>query len=160
MAKTQTMRFDILPKNVAELRSLTVMSTMNDPYAIAALAALVLCRYEESKKDTVEMLNALRGSRYMTPYDVQLLRDRLTDKGYIPRSYFEGARPGNGYTPKLPYTITVSDGKLSYLDDGYITLYIKSSGADNPRTVQLRQKGDQWFLWENFLMNDITPPEV
>ena len=26
--------------------------------------------------------------------------------------------------------------------------YLKSGGADSPRPLKLRQKGDQWFLWE------------
>ena len=45
-------------------------------------------------------------------------------------------------------------------DDGYLTLYIKSGGGDNPRQVKLRTKPStgQWFLWEQFLLSDIRQP--
>ena len=27
-------------------------------------------------------------------------------------------------------------------------LYLKTAGADSPRGIKLRQKGDNWYLWE------------
>ncbi len=160
MSEIRTITFEELPKTAEQLRKMPQMS-QKDPFEVAALTAAVLCRYEENAQDTTDMLNALRGSRQMSPYDLQFLRDRLTGKGYIPRSYFAGATPGNNYTPTVPYTIEVSDNLYSYTEslEGYVKLDLRSSGADNPRQVQLRQKGEQWFLWENFLMADIRPPE-
>lgn len=35
-------------------------------------------------------MNLLRGSRPMTPYDQQFLRDRLRGKSYLQLAYFEG----------------------------------------------------------------------
>jgi len=152
--------FEELPKNADELRKMPQMS-QKDPFEVAALVVAVLCRYEESPQDTIDMLNVLRGSRQMSPYDVQFLRDRLAGKGYVPRSYFAGATPENGYQPNIPYTVQISDNLYSYTEsiDGYVKLDLRSGGADNPRQVQLRQKGEQWFLWENFLMSDIRPPK-
>lgn len=40
-----------------------------------------------------------------------------------------------------------------------IDAYIRSSGADSPRPIKLRQKGNQWFLWEQYLMPDIRKPK-
>jgi hypothetical protein len=39
-------------------------------------------------------------------------------------------------------------------------LHIRSGGADSPREVVLRQKGDgQWLLWEQFLTVGIRQPK-
>ena len=82
------------------------------------------------------------------------------DKDYVPRSYFEGATPDNDYTPAEPYTIIVCENPYSYQNQGYATLYIKSGGADGLRSVQLREAKDgKWYLWEQFLLSDIRPPE-
>ena len=138
MSEIRIITFEELPKNAEELRAMPQMS-QKDPFEVAALVAAVLCRYEESAQDTIDMLNVLRGARHMSPYDLQFLRDRLTGKGYIPRSYFAGATPDNNYTPTVPYTIEVSDNLYSYTDslEGYVKLDLRSSGADNPRQVQL-----------------------
>ena len=158
MAKTETVVFETLPKNAVELRDMPQMS-QRSPFEVAALTAAVLCRYEESPQDAIEMINVLRGSRHLTPYDIQFLRDRLSGKGYIARSYFAGATPANGYKPSVPYSVTVSDDPSSFNDERYAKLNLHSSGADSPRQVQLRFKGEKWYLWENFLMGEIRAPE-
>jgi len=39
-------------------------------------------------------------------------------------------------------------------------LYLQSGGADSPRGVQLRlAKDGKWYLWEQYLLADIRPPE-
>ena len=58
----------------------------------------------------------------------------------------------------MPITLTVSENPYSYQDEGYATLWIRSGGADSPRQVRLRRKGEQWFLWEQFLLPDIRKP--
>ena len=42
--------------------------------------------------------------------------------------------------------------------ENYILDLLRSSGADSPREVMLRRKGEQWFLWENYLLPDIRVP--
>ncbi|MCR4780627.1 MAG: hypothetical protein K5876_05965 [Ruminiclostridium sp.] len=160
MADIRKITFEKLPENSEELRGMPQFD-QHDQFSMAALLPAVLCRYDDSPQDTIDMLNVLRGSRNMSPYDLQFLRDRMTGKAYIARSYFEGAVPENNYKPSVPYTVTVSDNLYSYTDslEGYVKLDIRSSGADSPRQVQLRQKGGLWFLWENFLMADIKAPE-
>ena len=46
------------------------------------------------------------------------------------------------------------------LADGYLTLHVRSGGADSPRQIRLRKKPStgQWFLWEQFLLSDIRVP--
>ena len=36
--------------------------------------------------------------------------------------------------------------------------FIRSGGADSPRPIVLRQKGEQWFLWQQLLMSAIRTP--
>ncbi len=151
--------FEKLPENVAELGSMPE-AAMTDPFATAALTVAVLCHYEKSADETHGMLDFLKGPRPLSPFEKQFLRDRLAGKAYVPRSYFAGTSPRNDYTPSLPYTVTVEENPYSYANEGYATLWIKSSGADTPRQVQLRKAKDgRWYLWENFLLPDIRMPE-
>lgn len=155
--ESKTFTFAALPKTVEELKALPE-AALTDAFATAALTAAILCRYEESKDDCIAMLNYIKGPQALTPYDIQFLRDRLVGKSYVPRSYFAGTSPANNYTPSEPFTITVSDNPYSYAEENYANLFIASSGADSPRPVKMRRKGDQWFLWQNSLLPDIRKP--
>ena len=96
-------------------------------------------------------MNLSRGPRPMTPYDAQFLRDRLRGKAYLPLAYFEGATPGNGYQPRVPYTLNVlSDPRPQDIEPGYMRVFLKTAGADSPQPMKLRQKASagEWFLWE------------
>ena len=88
--------------------------------------------------------------------------DRFRGRDFVPRSYFAGATPQNNYEPTAPYTLTFFENPYSrdQLGEGYLTLHIRSSGADSPRQIKLRTKPStgQWFLWEQFLMVDIRQP--
>ena len=149
--------FQTLPENVRQLQALPEYA-MTDPFMTAALTVAALCRYEKDPTATVDMLNALKGPRPLSNYEIQFLRDRLSGKGYKPFSFFEGALPANDYSPKLPYSIVISDDPYSYQNEGYVRLQLKSNGADNPRPVTLRKKGDQWMLWDQMLLADIRTP--
>lgn len=155
--ESKTFTFNSLPKNVDELKALPE-SALATPFAAAALTVLALCEYEENAAVCIDMLNFLKGPQPLSPFETQFLRDRLVGKSYVPRSYFSGTSPQNNYEPSQPYTLTVFDGPYSYKDQGYAMLYIRSSGADSQRQIKLRAKGDQWFLWENFLLPDIRKP--
>lgn len=154
---SMTFTFNALPKTVDELKALPE-AALTTPFAAAALTVAALCRYEENPAACIDMLNFLKGPQPMSPYDKQFLADRLRGKGYKPFSYFEGTSPANGYKVSGSYRITVSDNPYSYNDEKYAVLFITSTGADSPRQVKLRRKGEQWFLWENFLLADIRVP--
>ena len=153
----RTFTFYNLPANTTELHALPEFA-MSDPFMTAALTVAVLCRYEADPNATVAMLNELRGPRPLSPFEIQFLRDRLSGKGYKPYSFFHGATPGNNYTPDQPYTITIRDDPYSYQNEGYVRLQLQSFGADSPRPVTLRRKGEQWMLWEQILLSDIRTP--
>ena len=154
-----TVSFPQLPVTLAQLQSMPEAS-LRKPEHTAALTVAALCVYPIDKEASLEMLNYLQGPRGVTPYDKQFLADRFRDKDYVPRSYFAGATPQNNYEPSEPLTITVFENPYSRGQDGYLTLHIRSGGADSPRQIKLRHKPStgQWFLWEQFLLADIRKP--
>ncbi|MDD4509457.1 MAG: hypothetical protein PHY23_00840 [Oscillospiraceae bacterium] len=162
MGNTWNVEFTSLPQNLIEMQAMRE-AAMDTPYAAAALIVAALCAYPTNKEAALEMLDFLKGPQPLSAYDKQFLADRLRGKPYLPLSYFKGATPENGYTPDRPYVITVRDNPHSYAQkaEGYVQLYLQSSGADSPRPVKLREKPStgQWFLWEQMLLSDIRPPK-
>ena len=156
-----TVSFPQLPVNLAQLQAMPEGALRQQEHT-AALAVAALCIYPVNKDSALEMLEYLQGPRGITPYDKQFLADRFRDKDYVPRSYFAGATPQNNYEPSEPYTITVFENPYSrsQIGEGYLTLHIRSGGADSPRQIKLRNKPStgQWFLWEQFLLSDIRKP--
>lgn len=90
------------------------------------------------------------------------MKDRFRgNRTYLPFSYFTGATPDNNYTPTEPFSVTVTSDAHSYDEQGYARLYIGSGGADSPRPIKLRRKGDgQRCLWEQYLLTDIRQPKA
>ena len=157
-AMTKTYTFSALPKTLEDLKALPE-AALSDPCATAALTAAALCRWGEDKDACHEMLNFLRGPRPLSPFEIQFLRDRLGGKTYKPFSFFAGAVPGNDYTPDVPYVISVKENDGIPFDGTYFHVLLSSGGADNPRPVTLRKKGEQWMLWEQLLLADIRVPK-
>lgn len=157
--RSESFTFAILPTNVAELQALPEAS-LDSAFKTTALAIVALCRYEQSPDEAIEMLNFLKGPAEVSTYEKQFIRERLTGKMYKARSFFAGATPQNGYTPTLPYTITVSETPYSFDEDNWATLYVTSGGADNPRPIKLRKKPStgQWFLNDIQCLADIRIP--
>ena len=148
-----------LPVSLAQLQAMPE-GALKKPEHTAALTVAALCIYPFNQDSALEMLNYLQGPRGVTTYDKQFLADRFRDKDYVPRSYFTGATPQNNYEPSEPYTVTFFENPYSRSQDGYLTLHVRSGGADSPRQVKLRNKPStgQWFLWEQFLLADIRQP--
>ena len=51
----------------------------------------------------------------------------------------------------VPYTLNVlADPRPQDIEPGYMRVFLKTSGADSPRPMKLRQKAStgEWFLWE------------
>lgn len=159
--KTYTVTFRQLPVNLEELKAMPE-AALTEPHHTAALTVAALCMYPVDKEAALEMLEFLQGPRGLTGYDRQFLTDRFRSKDYVPRSYFAGATPQNNYEPTQPYTLTFFENPYSrdQLIEGYLTLYIRSGGADAARQLKLRTKPStgQWFLWEQMLLSDIRIP--
>lgn len=155
--KSVTITFAKLPESLAEMKALPE-AALSTPFMTAALAVCAYCCYAVDRETGKEMLNFLKGPKPLSNYDIQFINDRLTDKLYLPFSYFEGAVPSNNYRPNEPYQITFFEDPYSYKDEGYAKLNVRSGGADSPRQIQLRKKGDQWFLWEQYILVGIRVP--
>jgi hypothetical protein len=157
--------FNALPKTLAEFEALP-QAAMKTPQETAAMFVAALCAYPVSKDECVAMLNFLKGPNPLSNRDVSFLSDRMSQNNKAPflgASYFKGATPQNEYKPAQPYTVTVSENTYSNdrKGEGYVVLYIKSGGADAPRSITMRQaKDDKWYLWEySTLLTDIRAPE-
>lgn len=158
--KTEKFTFNALPESLDELKALP-QATLDTPFKTAALTICALCAYAAAPDIGIEMLDFLRGPRPLSAMDKQFLKDRFEGgKYYKPFSFFAGATPENDYTPSQPFTISVESTPYSYTEEGYAKLQVRSGGADSPRGITLRRKGDgQWCLWEQYLLSDIRVPK-
>ena len=151
--------FSALPESLAQMQALPE-AELQDPFQAAALTVCALCVYGADRQAGTEMLNWLKGPRPLSNYEISFLNDRFREGTHIPFSYFAGATPENDYTPSKPFTVTVSAGPYADANPGYKKLHIQSGGADSPREIVLRQKGDgQWLLWDQFLMVGVRQPK-
>lgn len=158
---SETFTFSALPESVEEMKALPE-AAMDTPFKTAALTVCALCAYAADKEIGIEMLNFLSGPKPLSNYDISFLKDRFMDgKYYVPFSYFKGAVPENNYEPEQPFTITIETNPYSYDNEGYAKLYIASGGADSPRPLVLRMRGEdgKWFLWEQLLLAGIRVPK-
>ena len=153
-------RFPAVPKTLAEFRALP-QAGLSTPFDAAAMCVLALCMYPADKAGALDALDFLRGPRPLSVLEKQFIADRFMDgKDYVPRSYFDGATPQNDYTPAAPLTLRISAGPYAFQNEGYAKLDLRSGGADSPRQVVLRlAKDGKWYLWEQYLLPGIRPPE-
>ena len=135
---TTSEEFSALPQN-----------DLSKPENTCTMFLLALALYLKDSNAGVAALNTRRGPRPLSNYDIQFLRDRLRGKSYLPLAYFDGATPANNYVPSTPLTLEViADARAQNIEEGYLRLFLKTAGADSPRPIKLRQKGDSWYLWE------------
>lgn len=135
---TTSEEFSALPQN-----------DLSKPENTCVMFLLALALYLKDSDAGVAALNTLRGPRPLSNYVIQFLRDRLCGKSYLPLAYFGGATPANNYVPSTPLTLEViADSRPQDIEEGYLRLFLKTAGADSPRPIKLRQKGDFWYLWE------------
>lgn len=158
--RRETFTFRSFPESLAEMQTLPEAS-LDTPFKTAALTVCALCAYAADKNIGTKMLNWLRGPRPLNGQDISFLNDRFRGgKTYIPFSYFAGATPNNDYTPTEPFTITIESNHTTDAEQGYAKLFIPCGGADSPRPIKLRMKGDgKWFLWEQYLLTYIRQPK-
>lgn len=160
LSAKETFVFSALPESLLELQALPE-ATLDSPFKTAALSVLALCAYGADKNIGIEMLNFLKGPRPLSSAEIQFLYDRFRDgQWYVPFSYFKGATPENDYRPAEPFTLEIESNSNSAVNEGYMTLWLKSGGADSPRQITLRKAGDgRWFLWEQFILVGIRTPK-
>lgn len=156
---SQTITFDELPETLEQMQALPQASLTN-PFEVAALITCAFCVYAVDPAEGERMLNFLRGPKGpISAYDKSFYKDRFSQYKYVPFSYFEGAAPENDYRPNEPYKITFTADPYTWANEGYCKLNVRSGGADSPRQIQMRRKGDQWFMWEQFILVGIRTPK-
>ena len=122
---------------------------MGRPEDTCAMLLCALNLFCSDPRAGIIAIDRLRGPRPMLPCDCQFLRDRLRGKSYLPRAYLRGAVPENNYEPAVPCVLEVlPDPRPQDLEPGCCRVFLKTAGADAPRPVRLREKGDIWCLWE------------
>lgn len=158
--RTESFEFTSLPESLSEMQTLPE-ADLATPFKAAALTVCAFCAYAADRTIGTEMLNWLRGPRPMSGQDISFMDEQLrSGRTYIPFSYFAGALPENSYAPSLPFTVRISSDHNSGAEQGYMKLFVTSGGADSPRQIKLRMNSDgRWFLWEQYLLADIRPPE-
>lgn len=150
-----------LPSSLEQFKAMPELQ-MTRPEDTCAMLLCALQLYVQLPQEGLEAINLLRGPRPMTTYDTQFLWDRLRGKKYLPLAYFEGANPDNGYQPQLPYQLNVlPDPTGQKVGEGYLKVFLSTVGADSPRPITLRRKGEAWCLWEySSILSGIQTPKA
>jgi len=160
--KKETFTFDRIPETVDEMKALP-QANLQNPFGVVALVILAMNNFNKDLDKCKDMLAFLKGPGTLMNQEISRMNDQLKGKDYLMRSYFEGTSPENNYKPTEPYKITVFDHPNSYDNekDGYVTLWVKSSGSDSDRQVRLRKKQStgEWFLNEEYLTPGIKAPQ-
>ncbi|MDO4787908.1 MAG: hypothetical protein Q4A19_01975 [Johnsonella sp.] len=151
--------FEKLPETMEEFMK-SPYAGLEKPEYTAALFIAAMSQYEANPELALEMLRYLKGPGGLSVYEKQFIADRLRGKAYVVRSYFKGSSPENDYTPLLPYTVEITENPYSYDQKDHAKFFMRSSGADSPRPIQLRLKpsASQWFLTEQLLLGGIRIP--
>jgi len=152
--------FERLPETLEELKACPY-GQLEKPEYTAALYIAAMCVYPKDKEAAHEMVRYLNGPNGLSEFEKQFIADRMRDGDYVPRSFFKGTSPENNYTPSQPYTVAVETTPYSYQNEGYARLWLRSSGADNPRQIDLRLKpsANQWFISQAMLLGQIRMPK-
>ena len=141
--------FATIPTTLEELK-LRPEADQRDPFGVAALTVIALNIYPANPDECFKMMEFLNGPNGFSTFDKSFIKDRFSQNGdSTPRSYFHGTTPANSYEPTEPYTITVKTTPHSHdMGDGYITLYLQSSGADSIRPISFRNQPStgKWFI--------------
>ena len=136
-----------LPQNQADMEALVAEYGREDERRVCAYFHAALVRYPDSADDCYDMLDVLRGPQPMSASEKSFMKERFSDKLYLPRTYFEGATPKNEYQPDEPWAIIIYDDPVRP-PDGYAYTMVASGGADNKRRIVMRIKDGQKYRWE------------
>ena len=123
---------------------------LSDPYEVAADVIVCFQIYENDPDLAIELLNYLKGPESASEFEKNFIKEQFKQYPYVARSYNQGSTPDNNYTTDK-IKIAVNKHPYSNSDEGYISLALKSSGADTPRNVKLRYKpsDDAWYVFSD-----------
>ncbi len=152
--------FDTLPSSISEFTTL-VNEGLTAPEKTCALFICAVNILAQNIHEGLDAIDLLKGPQPLSAFDKSWFKDRISDKQYLARAYFNGASPENNYTPTKPYTLTfIRDPRPQDCEAGYTRLQIKTPAFDSPRYLKLRQKGENWYIWDvNSIMVGIRMPK-
>jgi hypothetical protein len=142
-----------IPKSVEEFVQLRDKVAMT-PQGGATMMLLALTLYTQDEKVGTDCLtvaieqdqldkhaDGYKGYRPRNAALKHLKQYIFGEKGYIVRSFFPGTIPENGYTlPPGPWKFTwMTNPHSGSIDSGRIKLFIRSSGSDLPRPMQVKR---------------------
>ena len=81
----------VFNEKITNLDQLKQLVDFTDPFQVSSCVVMCLCNYANNVKDTIEMINYLKGPSPLSNYDIQFLRDRLANKPYLMESYIAGS---------------------------------------------------------------------
>ena len=154
--------FSRLPENLEEIKTLDI----TNEYIAASAVIAALAAYEKDPEESYKMLDYMMGPEDINPYTKSFIADQLKAYPYTIRSYFKGTSPEENYVlPEGPAKLIWSENRYSRQEEGYIKLWIESSGADSERQLTLRLKPStgQWFLFSDTykpLLSGIKMPKA
>ena len=141
--------FDKLPSTVEEFKACPYFDLTNE-HNTFVMFIVALQMFIDNKNAGIECINILKGPVELSNHDISFLRDRVMDKEYLAKAYFQGATPANNYTPSTPLAIeTIVDNAPQYTaGENFKRVFVKGEGFDNPRYATFRSKGGNWYLYE------------
>ena len=139
--------FNTLPQSAEDIKSLIAVYPVTDRHNTVAFFMASLVRYLEDTQEGLAMIDVLKGPEKLSDTAKAFIKERFSDKLYLPKAYFEGAAPENNYEPDSPWTLIIYDDPVAP-PDGYAYVKVATSGADSPRRITLRLKGEENWLWE------------
>ena len=160
---TKKVKFDKLFTSKSEI------STINrtDYNNVVALLVHTLCNYDPNNLNNFQdMLQYLLGENQpLLPITMQRINDKMMENErykYIGKSYFTDATPNNDYNTQS-YEVEIIENSYSNDEPGIKKLFIKSGGADSPRSINVRlaKDGNYYVYSDSFinLLSDIKIPE-
>lgn len=156
-------QIDALPKSIDEFVALrSQIADTPEGGAAMMVVALLACAEDEQLGQQCLTVAVDRGRLQEGPKgykgwqlrntDLQRIQRQLSGRAYLPKSYIQGATPGNGYQlSDPPYTLNFSGNPYSGdASTGTYKTFVASSGADSPRPVTLKRndkgiwKASEW----------------
>ena len=150
-------QFTSLPNTMEDFSKL-VEAHRKSPHHMAALLLTALHVYPQNRDLAFQMVEMLKGNAPLNDEEKNFISMSMNGSEYLPESYMDGAIPLNNYTPRFPYTVSFTD-TLAQPADGYLTVYVRTSGAEYPRAVTLREENGGWYPsdWSELFLA-IRPP--
>ncbi len=151
--------YNALPSSLDEFNNL-VMEGLSAPEKTCALFICAVNMLGQDLEEGLKAIDLLKGPAPLSNFEKSWFKDRISDKKYLANAYLGGATPENSYTPTIPYTLTfMPDPRPQDCEPGYMRLQIKTPAFDSPRHIKLRQKGENWYIWDaNSIMLGVKTP--